>query len=210
MQSQGPTNARTDDKLDNFAKLVTRVTNLEMAGQKRGAVLRKKLDEQRTFIISELDKKLDHDAAMTDKEHEELITDVTEMATRAYLRKVLEGKVKRIVKEVIEGVLEEVIDDVFEDLVYRKLKEHDAAIKGMLETKADQDELNEVDDELAAARRMLEEQRRQIVAILDWVRNRSQCDVRIQPFRGQWFRRRVVSQGGGGELCTFMALGWFF
>lgn len=173
MQSQGPTNVRTDEKLDNVANLEDRVTRLEMGSQKRIEGWWKKLDAQRTFLISEIDKKLDHDAAMTDKEHEELITDVTEMATRVYLRKVLEGKVKRIVKDVIEGVLEEVIDDVFEDLVYPKLKERDAAIKGMLETKADQDELNEVDDELAAARRMLEEQRRQIVAILDWIRNRS-------------------------------------
>lgn len=177
MQSQGPTNVRTDDKLDNVANLEDRVTRLEMGSQKRFEGWWKKLDAQRTFLISEIDKKLDRDAAMTDTEHEELITDVTEMATRAYLRKVLEGKVKRIVNDVIEGVLEEVIDDVFEDLVNRKLKERDAAIKGMLEgmleTKADQDELNDVDHELSAARRMLEEQRRQIVAILDWIRNRS-------------------------------------
>ncbi|KAG6367038.1 hypothetical protein INS49_001220 [Diaporthe citri] len=175
--SQGPTNFRTGDKLDNVtntvATLETRVTRLETGGQKRSDFLRRKLEDQHTFLISEIDKKLDQDAAMTDKEHEELITDVTEMATRAYLRKVLERKVKRIVKDVIEGVLEEVVDEVMEDLVYRKLKERDAAIKGMLETKADQDELDEVDDELAAARRMLEEQRRQIVAILDWIRNRS-------------------------------------
>lgn len=173
MQSQG----RTGDKFDNVVNLEARITKLEKGGQTRREVLWKKMDAQRTFLISEIDKKLDQDAAMNDKEHEELITDITEMATRAYLRKVLKGKVRRIVKDVIEGVLEEVMDDVIEDLVYRKLKERDAAIKGMLEgmleTKADQDELDEVDNELAAAGRMLEEQRRQIVAILDWIRNRS-------------------------------------
>lgn len=171
MQIQGPTNVRTDDKLDKFANLETRVTNLEMSGQQRGDVLRKKLADQRTFLISEIDKKLDQDMAMTDNEHEELITDVSEMATRDYLRKVLERKVKRIVRDVIEDVLEEVIEEVVEDLVYRKLKDRDAAIKSMLErmfeAKTDQDE------ELAAARRTLEEQRRQIVAIWDRIQSLS-------------------------------------
>lgn len=178
MQSQDPANVPTDDKpgdvANTVADLKTSVIKLKMDSKKRSDFFQRRLDSQNSFFKSEIDKKLDQDAAMTDKEHEELITDITEMATRAYLRKVLERQVKRIVKDVIEDVLEEVVDDVIEDLVYRKLKERDAAIKGMLEgmleTKADQDEL---DDELAATRRTLEEQRRQIVAILGWIQDRS-------------------------------------
>lgn len=172
MQGQDQTEKSTTNKEYLIDKLETRVTKLEMGSQKRMDGLREKLDREHAFFVSKIDTKLDHDAAMTDKEHEKFITEITEAATRAHLSKVLNNKVKRIVKgivkDIIEDILEDVVEDVVEDLVYRKLKERDAAMKkSMLEAKADQDE---IEDELATTRRMLEEHRRQLAVIMDWIR----------------------------------------
>lgn len=164
MQIQGTTDVCTGDKLEKVVGNVeARVTNLEMNRQKYTDALRKKLDDQRAFFASKLDKKLDEDVAMTVDEHERFITDISKMATRTYLRKVLENKVKQIVNDVLEDDLEDDLEDAIEDSVQRKLKERDAAIKRILEAKADQDE---TDEELAVAHRALEEQRRQLAFIM--------------------------------------------
>lgn len=164
MQIQSTTDVCTGDKLETVVgNIEARVTNLEINRHKYTDALRKKLDDQRTFFASKLDKKLDEDVAMTVEEHDRFITDISKMAIRAYLRKVLENKVKQIVNDVLDDVLE----DAIEDSVQRKLKERDAAIKRILEAKADQDE---TDEELAVVHRALEEQRRQLAFIMAWIR----------------------------------------
>lgn len=151
MQSQGTTDVRTGDKHDKtVANLEARVLRLEKGSQKRTDLIQKKLSDQRTFLVSELDKKLDEDAAMDDEEHEKFISDIAKTATRAYLRKVLDGKVKQIVRNVIEDILEGVIDGVIEGVV-----------GGIIE------------EELATIRRTLEEQRGQLADIIDRIRTGS-------------------------------------
>lgn len=141
MQNQGTANVRTGDKLDNIvANLEARVTKLELGSQKRTDFFQKKLSDQRAFLVSKLDEKLDQEVAMDGKEHEEFITNISKIATRAYLRKVLDDKVKQIVKDVIEDILEDVIEKIVE---------------------------NVIEEEAAATRRTLEEQRRQLADIED-------------------------------------------
>lgn len=166
MQNQSTTNDRTGDELDKIEK---RVTKLEKSTQTRGEAFRKKLDDQGTFFTSEINKKLDQDAAMTPREHENLITDISKMVTRAYLRKTLEDKIKGCVDDIIEDIVKDLLSEKLAErdaVLARLLKERVAAIKGLIVAKADQ---LEHDEELAVIRRTLEEQRRQLAAIWDWI-----------------------------------------
>lgn len=155
----------------NVTMLENRITKLEMNSENGMDALRKKLLDQRMYLASKLDKKLDLDAAMNENEHESFITDIAKTATRAYLRKILDDKVK------------DIVDDLFEDILYEKLaqrdavlarliKDRNAAIKSMLDAHTDQLQL-ELDEQLAATRRALEEQRREIDTMWGWIRTLS-------------------------------------
>lgn len=151
----------------NVTMLENRVANLEMNSEKRIDALRKKLLDQRAFFSSKLDQKLDQDAAMNDKEHENFITDIAKTATRAYLRKILEDKVKGIVDDLVEDILYEKLAQR-DAVLARLLKDRNAAIKSMLA--ANQLEL---DEELAGMRRFLAEQRRELDVMWGWIRTLS-------------------------------------
>lgn len=155
----------------NVTMLENRITKLEMNSENGMDALRKKLLDQRMYLASKLDKKLDLDAAMNENEHESFITDIAKTATRAYLRKILDDKVK------------DIVDDLFEDILYEKLaqrdavlarliKDRNAAIKSMLDAHTNQLQL-ELDEQLAATRRALEEQRREIDTMWGWIRTLS-------------------------------------
>lgn len=155
----------------NVTMLENRITKLEMNSENGMDALRKKLLDQRMYLASKLDKKLDLDAAMNENEHESFITDIAKTATRAYLRKILDDKFK------------DIVDDLFEDILYEKLaqrdavlarliKDRNAAIKSMLDAHTDQLQL-ELDEQLAATRRALEEQRREIDTMWGWIRTLS-------------------------------------
>lgn len=153
----------------NVTMLENRVTKLEMNSEKGMDALRKNLYDQREYLASKLDKKLDLDAAMNENEHESFITDIAKTATRAYLRKVLDDKVKGIVDDLVEDILYEKLAQR-DAVLARLIKDRNAAIKSMLEAKADQLEL---DEELAGLRRFLGEQRREIDTIWGWIRTLS-------------------------------------
>lgn len=153
----------------NVTMLENRITKLEMNSEKGLDALRKNLYDQRTFLASKLDKKLDQDAAMNDKEHESFITDIAKTATRAYLRKILDDKVKDIVDDLVEDILYEKLAQR-DAVLARLLKDRNAAIKSMLAAEADQLEL---DEELAGMRRFLAEQRRKLDTMWGWIRTLS-------------------------------------
>lgn len=138
-----------------------------MNSEKRIDALRKKLLDQRAFFSSKVDQKLDQDAAMNDKEHENFITDIAKTATRAYPRKILEDKVKGVVDDLVEDILSEKLAQR-DAVLARLLKDRNAAIKSMLA--ANQLEL---DIELAGMRRFLAEQRRELDVMWGWIRTLS-------------------------------------
>lgn len=156
----------------NVTMLENRIAKLEMNSENGMDALRKKLLDQRMYLASKLDKKLDLDAAMNENEQESsFITDIAKTATRVYLRKILDDKVK------------DIVDDLFEDILYEKLaqrdavlarliKDRNAAIKSMLDAHTDQLQL-ELDEQLAATCRALEEQRREIDTMWGWIRTLS-------------------------------------
>lgn len=175
----------------NVTMLENRITKLEMNSENGMDALRKKLLDQRMYLASKLDKKLDLDAAMNENEHESFITDIAKTATRAYLRKILDDKVKDITKtatraylrKILDEKVKDIVDDLFEDILYGKLaqrdavlarliKDRNAAIKSMLDAHTDQLQL-ELDEQLAATRRALEEQRREIDTMWGWIRTLS-------------------------------------
>ncbi|KKY38931.1 hypothetical protein UCDDA912_g01066 [Diaporthe ampelina] len=152
-----------------------------MGRQKRMDALWEKLDREHAFFIFNIDTENEDPNCMTTEGPHRSATPLGGKQRRAapMRGRGIEGspessdgksgleQVKEIVKDIIKDIVEDIIEDVTDGLVCPKLKERDAEIKGMLEAKADQDELKE---ELAATRRMLEEQRRQLAVIIDWIR----------------------------------------
>lgn len=152
-------NTHTSDKPDNtLANLEARLSKLENGIQKQMGSIRKKMADERALFSTKIGKKLDQDAAMTDKEHEEFIAEIAEMATRAHLRKVLKNKVEAIVNSIIEDLVTDVVEHVIEDV-----------IKDIVEDV--EDVINDAAGEkLATVCHAQQQQALQVAAILNWIR----------------------------------------
>lgn len=140
---------------EDVYKMKTRICDLEQAQRIAKMQLRQKQKKDKKFMLSQISEKIDMDAAMDAEEHEELITKTSKMATRAYLRKTLRGEVEDIVKNLLD--------------------ERDAAIMGIIDAKADHNELGSesatMQRQIRVQGRQLREQGGQILSILQWIRD---------------------------------------